>query len=283
MKTHLHRPRRLVALIGSLVLAGTALAAAAATTPRAPTTRPCGSTCSATSATRSSTTSSRRTTPGSRSSRPPRATWAPTTPSSPRRSRPGSGAGDVVAIEEGQVVNFLQSADKFVNFQDHGSNDQQDQWLPWKYAPGHHRRRQRHHRPRHRRRRPGDVLPHATCSRRPACRPTARRSARSGRPGRTSSPPASSSRTASADDKVHFIDSATNTYNSILMQTRRLHLLRHRRQPRHREQPGGQGGLGHRRSRWSTPGSAPSCSPSPTSGTPASRTAASPPSPARPG
>src|ERR1700712_4213669 len=28
----------------------------------------------------------------------------------------GSGAGDVVAIEEGQVVNFLQSPDKFVNF-----------------------------------------------------------------------------------------------------------------------------------------------------------------------
>jgi len=46
----------------------------------------------------------------------------------------GSGAGDVVAIEEGQVVNFLQSADKFVNFQDHGSNDKKDQWLPWKYA-----------------------------------------------------------------------------------------------------------------------------------------------------
>jgi cellobiose transport system substrate-binding protein len=45
----------------------------------------------------------------------------------------GSGAGDVVAIEEGQVVNFLQSADKFVNFQDHGSNDKKDQWLPWKY------------------------------------------------------------------------------------------------------------------------------------------------------
>jgi len=45
----------------------------------------------------------------------------------------GSGAGDVVAIEEGQVVNFLQSPDKFVNFQDHGSNDQKDQWLDWKY------------------------------------------------------------------------------------------------------------------------------------------------------
>ncbi len=40
----------------------------------------------------------------------------------------------MVAIEEGQVVNFLQSADKFVNFQDHGSNDKKDQWLDWKYA-----------------------------------------------------------------------------------------------------------------------------------------------------
>ena len=39
----------------------------------------------------------------------------------------------MVAIEEGQVVNFLQSPDKFVNFQDHGSNDQTDQWLDWKY------------------------------------------------------------------------------------------------------------------------------------------------------
>ena len=46
----------------------------------------------------------------------------------------GGGAGDVVAIEEGQVVNFLQSADKFVNFQDHGSNDKKDQWLDWKYS-----------------------------------------------------------------------------------------------------------------------------------------------------
>ena len=45
----------------------------------------------------------------------------------------GSGAGDVVAIEEGQVVNFLQTPENFVNMQDHGSNDNKDQWLPWKY------------------------------------------------------------------------------------------------------------------------------------------------------
>ena len=110
--------------------------------------------------------------------------------------------------------------------------------------PGHHRRRRPHHRARHRRRRPGHVLPHATCSSRPGCPPTATRSARCGRRGTTSSPPASSSRQGIGDDDVHFIDSATNTYNSILMQSRRPHLLRHRRQPRHRQQPGGQGGLG---------------------------------------
>lgn len=46
----------------------------------------------------------------------------------------GSGAGDVVAIEEGQVINFLQSADKFVNFQEHGSEEKKDQWLSWKYS-----------------------------------------------------------------------------------------------------------------------------------------------------
>ncbi len=62
------------------------------------------------------------------------------------------------------------------------------------------------------------------------------------------------------DDDVHFVDSATNTYNSILMQSGRRHLLRHRRQPGHRQPT--------RRSRtawdtvarrWSTPASAPSC------------------------
>src|SRR5690242_311495 len=51
-----------------------------------------------------------------------------------QRIAAGSGAGDVVAIEEGQVVNFLQSADKFVNLQKYGSNELKDNWLPWKYA-----------------------------------------------------------------------------------------------------------------------------------------------------
>lgn len=50
-----------------------------------------------------------------------------------QRIAAGSGAGDVVAIEEGQAVNFLASADKFVNLQDHGANDLKDQYLPWKF------------------------------------------------------------------------------------------------------------------------------------------------------
>jgi cellobiose transport system substrate-binding protein len=45
----------------------------------------------------------------------------------------GSGAGDVVAIEEGSIVSFLQAPSKFVNFQEHGSNDLKSNWLDWKY------------------------------------------------------------------------------------------------------------------------------------------------------
>jgi cellobiose transport system substrate-binding protein len=51
-----------------------------------------------------------------------------------QRIAAGSGAGDVVAIEEGQVVSFLASADKFVNLQAHGSNELKDNFLPWKYT-----------------------------------------------------------------------------------------------------------------------------------------------------
>ena len=51
-----------------------------------------------------------------------------------QRIAAGSGAGDVVALEEGQIVGFVQSADKFVNLQDYGSNDLKGNFLPWKYA-----------------------------------------------------------------------------------------------------------------------------------------------------
>ena len=59
----------------------------------------------------------------------------------------------------------------------------------------------------------------ATCSRRPACPPTATRSARCGPPGTTSSPTGEQFQEGIGYDDVHFVDSATNTYNSILMQS----------------------------------------------------------------
>ena len=46
-----------------------------------------------------------------------------------------------------------------------------------------------------------------------------------------------------------FLDAATNTFNTILLQTagntQRLQLLRHQRQPGRRQQPGRAAGLGH--------------------------------------
>ncbi|RYP83520.1 carbohydrate ABC transporter substrate-binding protein [Nocardioides guangzhouensis] len=130
----------------------------------------------------------------------------------------GSGAGDVVAIEEGQVVNFLQSADRFVNFQDHGSNEKKDQWLDWKYAQattadggttiglG------------------TDVGGLAMCYRRDlfekAGLPTDREEV--GKLWPTWDDYIATGEKFQAgigSDEVHFVDSATNTYNSILMQT----------------------------------------------------------------
>ena len=130
----------------------------------------------------------------------------------------GSGAGDVVAIEEGQVVNFLQSADKFVNFQDHGSNDKKDQWLDWKYAQattsdgadtiglG------------------TDVGGLAMCYRRDlfeeAGLPTDRTEVAALWPTwEDFTAVGEQFQSAIGRDDVHFIDSATNTYNSILMQS----------------------------------------------------------------
>jgi cellobiose transport system substrate-binding protein len=135
-----------------------------------------------------------------------------------QRIAAGSGAGDVVAIEEGQVISFLQGADKFVNFQAHGSNDQKDQWLPWKYeqattADG--------------KTTIGlgtDVGGLAMCYRRDLFE-------KAGLPADREAVGAlwptwddfvavgKQFQSGIKDDKVHFIDSATNTYNSILMQS----------------------------------------------------------------
>jgi cellobiose transport system substrate-binding protein len=130
----------------------------------------------------------------------------------------GSGAGDVVAIEEGQVVNFLQSPDKFVNFQDHGSNEQTDQWLDWKYKQattadgtdtiglG------------------TDVGGLAMCYRRDlfekAGLPTDRAEVSALWPTwEDYIATGEEFQDGIGDDSVHFVDAATNMYNSILMQS----------------------------------------------------------------
>jgi cellobiose transport system substrate-binding protein len=48
----------------------------------------------------------------------------------------GAGAGDVVALEEGTIVQFYPQAAKFVNLADHGANDLKGNFLPWKWEQG---------------------------------------------------------------------------------------------------------------------------------------------------
>jgi cellobiose transport system substrate-binding protein len=48
----------------------------------------------------------------------------------------GSGAGDVVALEEGTIVQFYAQQDKFVNLADHGAAELEGNFLPWKWEQG---------------------------------------------------------------------------------------------------------------------------------------------------
>ena len=48
----------------------------------------------------------------------------------------GRGAADIVAIEEGNITQFRQSQDKFVNLADHGAKDLRGQWAAWKWNQG---------------------------------------------------------------------------------------------------------------------------------------------------
>jgi cellobiose transport system substrate-binding protein len=48
----------------------------------------------------------------------------------------GSGAGDVVALEEGILPLYLQQANKFVNLYDYGGRALQNNFLPWKWQMG---------------------------------------------------------------------------------------------------------------------------------------------------
>ncbi len=130
----------------------------------------------------------------------------------------GSGAGDVVAIEEGQVINFLQSADKFVNFQDHGSEENKDQWLDWKYSQGTTADGS------HTIGLGTDVGGLAMCYRRDlfekAGLPTDREEVAALWPTWDDFIATGEEfQDGIDDDGVFFVDSATNTYNSILMQS----------------------------------------------------------------
>ncbi|KAA1398135.1 ABC transporter substrate-binding protein [Aeromicrobium ginsengisoli] len=126
-------------------------------------------------------------------------------------------AGDVVAIEEGQTVNFLQIPDKFVNLQDHGYNEIKDQYLPYvanaattadgKTTIG----------------LGTDVGGLAMCYRRDlfekAGLPTDRDEVAKLWPTWDDFIATGEKFQAGIkNDKIHFIDAATNVYNSILMQ-----------------------------------------------------------------
>jgi len=134
-----------------------------------------------------------------------------------QRIAAGSGAGDVVAIEEGTIVNFLQAPDKFVNLQQFGSNDLKNNWLDWKYqqattADG--------------KTTIGlgtDVGGLAMCYRKDlfakAGLPTDRDAVSALWPTWDAYIATGKKfQGAVGSDKVHFLDAATNTYNSILMQ-----------------------------------------------------------------
>ncbi|RFU41369.1 extracellular solute-binding protein [Actinomadura logoneensis] len=48
----------------------------------------------------------------------------------------GSGAGDVVALEEGILPTYMQQRTKFVNLFDYGARSMQSDFLPWKWQLG---------------------------------------------------------------------------------------------------------------------------------------------------
>ncbi|GAB3205369.1 ABC transporter substrate-binding protein [Marinactinospora endophytica] len=48
----------------------------------------------------------------------------------------GSGAGDVVALEEGNAVQFLQQSDKFVDLREYGAEELEGNFLAWKWEQG---------------------------------------------------------------------------------------------------------------------------------------------------
>ncbi|MFC8850798.1 MULTISPECIES: ABC transporter substrate-binding protein [unclassified Micromonospora] len=127
----------------------------------------------------------------------------------------GAGAGDVVALEEGTIVQFYAQAGKFVNLADHGANDLKGNFLPWKWEQG---------------TTPDgavlglgtDVGSMALCYRsdlfKAAGLPTDREEVGALWPTWDQFI-ATGQKFVAADKKHKFVDSATNFYNVVLMQT----------------------------------------------------------------
>lgn len=58
------------------------------------------------------------------------------TPALTRNLAAGSGAGDVVALEEGIMIQFKEQAQNFVDLGEYGGNDDRGNFLPWKFEGG---------------------------------------------------------------------------------------------------------------------------------------------------
>jgi cellobiose transport system substrate-binding protein len=58
------------------------------------------------------------------------------TPALTRNLATGSGAGDVVALEEGIMIQFKEQAQNFVDLGEYGANDDRGNFLPWKFEGG---------------------------------------------------------------------------------------------------------------------------------------------------
>ncbi len=58
------------------------------------------------------------------------------TPALTRNLATGSGAGDVVALEEGIMIQFKEKAQNFVDLGQYGGNEDKANFLPWKFEGG---------------------------------------------------------------------------------------------------------------------------------------------------
>lgn len=58
------------------------------------------------------------------------------TPALTKNLATGSGAGDVVALEEGIMIQFKEKAQNFVDLAQYGGNDDKANFLPWKFEGG---------------------------------------------------------------------------------------------------------------------------------------------------